>query len=167
MILKRHNESHKGSNGIVLVVGGSKTFTGAPIFAGLGALRAGADLAIIAAPRRAADTATAYSPDLITIPLEGDFLKMDHVKRIEDYIDKSDVLIIGPGLGKDKDTEKAIIEIIRLFKKLVVIDADALKAVSKNLDVLKEKNTILTPHRGEFEKLSGHVSSEEAVHSFA
>jgi NAD(P)H-hydrate epimerase len=167
MILKRHKDSHKGSNGIVLVVGGSKTFTGAPIFAGLGAMRAGADLAIITAPKRAADTAAAYSPDLITVSLEGDFLTPEHVKRIEDYFDKADVMVIGPGLGQDKNTEKAVLELIRLFNKLIIIDADALKTISKNLDVLKDKKIVLTPHRGEFEKLSGRVSSEEAVKSFA
>jgi len=167
MILKRHKDSHKGSNGIVLVVAGSKIYTGAPIFTALGTLRAGVDLTYLAAPQRAADSAAAYTPDLITIQLEGDFLKPEHVKKIENYFERADVLIIGPGLGKDNKSEKAILEIIRQFPKPIVIDADAIHAISKNLSVLKNKSIILTPHRREFKKLSGKKVSEKTVKEFA
>jgi len=166
MLLKRHKDSHKGSNGCVLVVAGSKLYTGAPIFAALGAMRTGADLTFLTAPERAANIA-AHCPDLITIPLEGDFLKPVHVKKIEDWFERADVMVIGPGLKQDKNTKKAVLEIIKQFNKPIVIDADALKIVSEKFSVLKDKKVVLTPHRSEFEKISGHKATANAVKSFA
>jgi len=166
MLLKRHKDSHKGSNGCVLIVAGSKLYTGAPVFAALGALRAGVDLAFLTAPERAANIA-AHCPDLITVPLDGDFLKPVHVKKVQDWFERADVMIIGPGIGQDKNTKKAVLEIIKQFNKPIVIDADALKIVSEKFSVLKDKNVILTPHRTEFEKLSGHKATAKAVKRFA
>jgi NAD(P)H-hydrate epimerase len=166
VILKRHKDSHKGLNGTILVVAGSKIYTGAPVFSALGAMRAGADLAILTTPKRAADIA-ATNPDLITVPLDGDFLKPVHVKKIQNYFDKADVMVLGPGLGEDKLTKKAILELITQFNKPIVIDADALKALKNKTSVLKGKDIILTPHRKEFEKLSGLTATEKSVHKFA
>ena len=74
---KRSKKSHKGQNGIVLVIGGSELYTGAPTFVGMSALasmRTGVDLVYIAAPERAAWVIAEISPDLITVKLKGKYL---------------------------------------------------------------------------------------------
>ena len=72
---KRRKSSHKGNNGLVLVVGGSKNFAGAVALAGLAALRSGCDLVKIIAPEKVAWAINSYSPDLVTMKLKEGYFK--------------------------------------------------------------------------------------------
>jgi NAD(P)H-hydrate epimerase len=159
---KRKLASHKGENGIVLVVGGSELYVGAPIFAALAALRSGVDLAIIAAPKLVSMVANVYSPDIISAKLSGRFLKLKHMKEISKFVKKSDCIIIGNGAGLNKSTKQLIRKIAKIDKPKV-IDADALDAV-KGIDV---KNCVLTPHQGEFKDLYGEKGNEKIVKKHA
>ncbi|HIJ98500.1 TPA: NAD(P)H-hydrate dehydratase [archaeon] len=166
-LLKRHKDSHKGDNGVVLVVGGSEIYSGAPAFTSLAAYRTGVDIVYTATPRRAADIVATFSPEMITIPLLGKFLDKMHIPVIEEYLEKVDVLAIGPGLGTEKYTMQACRDIISKCNVPMVIDADALKALAGNLKILKNKECVLTPHRGEFEIISGGQKAvEENVRKF-
>jgi len=167
MKIERNKNSHKGSNGRILIIGGSELYTGAPALAALAALRTGADLVHIAAPQRAADACASFSPDLITVPLTGKYLTQTHLKTIEPFAKEADCVLIGPGLGRSKETEKAVLSFIKTCKVPLVIDADALKAVSTNLKAIAKKECVLTPHRKEFELLSGKKSEAENVRKFA
>jgi len=167
MKIERNKNSHKGSNGRILIIGGSELYTGAPALAALAALKTGADLVHIAAPQRAADACASFSPDLITIPLAGKHLAQKHLKVIEPFVKEADCVIIGPGLGRSKETEKAVISFIKTCVVPLVIDADALKAIAKDLKVIAKKECVLTPHRKEFETLSGKKSEAEEVRKFA
>lgn len=167
MQLKRDKDSHKGSNGVVLVIGGSNLYTGSPALCAMAALRIGADLAYVAAPERAADACAHFSPDLITISLEGECLVPSHFEDIKPFLEKVDVVVMGPGLGLNKNTEAAVRTILREVSSPLVLDADALKMIVPDLEVLKERNVILTPHRKEFELLTGKPASEEAAKEFA
>ncbi len=146
---KRPPQSHKGDFGRVLVIGGSKRYTGAPALAAMAAYKAGSDLVTIAAPRRAADIAASFSPNIITYPLDGDFLKKTHYKELKALIDSADSLLIGNGLGEGGKAAKPLIQKI---KKPIVIDADALKYIPKRSS---SKSIILTPHAREFEIMTG------------
>lgn len=152
--------SHKGDNGRVLVVGGGP-FTGAPALAGMAAMFSGADLAHVAVPAPVAVPVACYSPNIIVHPLSSDVLTSQDVPKIKDILKKCDALVIGPGLGDDKRAEAAAAEIIQSCQLPMVIDADALEAVKKNPKILKGKSAILTPHRGEFERLSGLKCAED------
>ena len=155
---RRPMKCHKGWAGRVLVVGGSRTFTGAPRLAALAALRGGADLAYILAPRRVADTAASYSPDLITIPVDSDYLEPRHASIAREWIEKSDVVVLGPGLSLEPESLKfarLIIEECRRLSKPMVLDADALKALSQIESLKLWESVVLTPHAGEFRKLFG------------
>ena len=164
----RPKSSHKGQNGIVLTIAGSELFTGAPVLAAnaaLSVLRTGTDLSLLAAPSRVADIA-ATNPDLITIPLEGSFLNPSHLSKLTQHIKKSTTILLGPGIGTESETGKFVNSLLRrIGKKPIVMDADALKLVDPSL--LKAHNTILTPHKREFEILSGSTSSAEQVKRFA
>jgi len=143
----RSKESHKGDNGLVLVVGGSRDFVGAVALAGLAALRSGCDLVKIIAPEKVAWAINAYSPDLVTEKLKCDYFKLNHFKLIEQSMRKFDVLLIGNGIGLNKSTKQFCKKIIKNIKQFKVIDADAIKAVSTD----DCENSIITPHSKELE----------------
>lgn len=144
---KRGKDSHKGQNGLVLVVGGSENFVGAVALAGLAALRSGCDLVKVIAPSKVAWAINAYSPDLVTMKLKGDYFKFKHFKLIEQSMRKFDVLLIGNGIGLNKSTKEFCKKAIKNIKKLKVIDADAIKSISMN----DATNSIITPHLKELE----------------
>ncbi|MBI2652574.1 NAD(P)H-hydrate dehydratase [Candidatus Woesearchaeota archaeon] len=144
---KRRKDSHKGDNGLVLVVGGSKDFVGAVALAGLAALRSGTDLVKIIAPEKVAWAINAYSPDLVTMKLKGDYFKSSHFNIIKNLMDKFDVLLIGNGIGLGNDTKKFCKKTVKSIKKLKVIDADAVKSISMD----DAENSIITPHSKELE----------------
>ena len=148
--LKRPVISHKGDAGRVLVIGGGP-YSGAPALAALGALRAGADIVTVAAPKNVSDIIASFSPNLIVKKLTGDILVEDDVPIISRLIEKHDVVVMGMGLGNAYETRLAIEKIMPLCRK-AVIDADAL---SLELGPLLNKNMILTPHAGEMKRLSG------------
>lgn len=146
-IPKRRSNSHKGDNGLVLVVGGSENFVGAVTLAGLAALRSGADLVKIIAPEKVAWTINAYSPDLITMKLKGKYFKQNHFNILNKLMKKFDVLLIGNGIGVSNKTKRFCRIAIKNIKKLKVIDADAIKSISMNEAI----NSIITPHSKELE----------------
>jgi len=154
---KPKKESHKGDNGRVLVIGGGP-YIGAPAMTALAALRTGSDLAYIATPKRAERAISTFSPNLIVKDLNSEFLNTEDMPAIMELLDSCDTVIIGPGLGKSKETEKATIQIIETAierNKPLVIDADAIKPVGEQLEVIKNSTSVVTPHAMEFKKLTG------------
>ena len=141
----RRKNSHKGDNGYVLAVGGSRNFTGAITLAGLAALRSGCDLVKIIAPEKAAWVVNAYSPDLITIKMKGDYVNSKYYEVVKKEMDKYNVLLIGNGIGLNDESKKFCKKIIKEIKKLKVIDADAIKSISMD----DCENSIITPHSRE------------------
>ena len=146
LVGRRSLESHKGDSGRILVIGGGP-YTGAPALTALAALRAGADIVTVAAPRRAAKTISCFSPNLIVRELSGEHLSLDDLSTLPDLFASHDVVVMGMGLGRHPDTGDALARLIPLARK-AVIDADAL------LTDLPLKG-ILTPHAGEFQRISG------------
>lgn len=147
----RPNAVHKGNFGSVLVVGGSKLYSGSATLAGIAAIRAGADMVTVVAPARAADVASHTMCDLITYPLKGDYLKSTHVADILDLImvRKINAVVIGPGMGRHRLTVAAILKLITKINLPMVLDADALFAISTSPKVCQSRHLILTPHAGE------------------
>ena len=154
LLPRRSREAHKGDAGRVLVIGGGP-YTGAPAFAGMAAMRSGVDLAFVATPDAAALPVSIYSPNLIVKPLEGEILNHDHVAGLLEFSKQCDVVAIGPGLGNDDATLDAVKEFVKACKKPLVVDADAITACGGKLSVLRGKSGVITPHSGEFRKLTG------------
>lgn len=168
-------ESHKGDNGRLLVLGGGPYY-GAPALSSFAAQRTGVDLIYVATPKKVAKAITSYSPLLIKpIRLAKELVKLsptliikelnnenkvvpEDVKIIEGLIKKVDTLLIGPGLGNNRDTQKAVQKILQLFvknKKSIIIDADAIQVVGNNPDIIRNSKMVITPHSGEFKELTG------------
>jgi NAD(P)H-hydrate epimerase len=152
----RPSESHKGDFGRLLIIGGSETFSGAPTLVANAALRTGVDLAYVAAPEKTAYAISSLSPDLITIKLEGKHLNPQNLATLKPYIETSNALAIGPGLGLNAETGKAlkaVIEVAERAGKPLLLDADGLKAFAKFKRKLKVP-LVLTPHAGEYAMLT-------------
>lgn len=152
----RASDSHKGNNGKVLIIGGSKDYYGAPAIAGLAAIASGTDLVYIATPSPAALPIKNVSPDFIVHELEGNYLNISHSEEILDLAEKVDAVLIGPGAGRKDETAKLFNVLAAKIKKPLVIDADALKEV--DLSIIKNReNLILTPHFFEFKEFFSNV----------
>jgi len=149
---KRAKWSRKGDHGKLLVVGGSREYSGSPIFNALAAYKAGCDLVRIAAPEPAALVIKSYSPDMIAYPLPGDYLSPKHVAEIEKMMKQADALVIGGGLCRSAATIDAIRLIISKARIPCVVDADAIYA-AKGMKLSPE--FVVTPHSHEFLVLSG------------
>lgn len=145
----------KGDGGKVLVVAGSAEYVGAPWLTAIGAWSAGADLVYLLAPENV--VSRRFSPEIIAHPLRGEKLVPDHIDTIRTYIHRADVVAVGPGLGTDPATFEAVhklVEDVVAEGKYLVIDADALKALSaKNIGL--SRRAVMTPHLGEASKLLG------------
>lgn len=164
VVKPRDPYSHKGDFGYVLVIGGSSVYSGAPALAAMASLRTGAGLAILGVPESASSVVKSYSPDIIVHPLEGDTISQRNIPSITNLLGKVDALIIGPGLDLAPETIDSVNEILRLskLKKLpTLIDADAIKALKDNLEILRDGDFLLTPHAGEFEIISGIKVSDK------
>lgn len=148
----RSENSHKGNNGRLLVVGGSEDYSGAPAIAGMAAIGAGADLVYVASPEKSAEAIKSTSPDLIVKSLKGDKLSLTHADEILELSEKVDAVLIGPGAGIDEETSKLFNVLAAKVKKPIVIDADGLKQVELSL-IKNRSDVILTPHIFEFKSI--------------
>jgi NAD(P)H-hydrate epimerase len=146
--------SHKGQAGKLLIIGGSLRYSGSPAFVALAAIRTGADLTLVAAPRRAADIISSLQPDLITEPMHCDHLCPSDVKHLLQLIAWADAIVIGGGLDRKPETYQAVRTLMKKTRKPCVIDAEALRAVSEHQELI-HKNCVLTPHENEFQVLGG------------
>ena len=161
-IKNRKKDSHKYDSGNLLVVGGSWRYSGSPVFNSLAGYRSGVDIVSTAAPGRAADIAATFSPSLITVPLDGDFVSPKHFDSLLDLSSESDAMVIGGGIGTKKETKNVVNRLIEKSDLPLVVDADAIRAVSHRPGVL-DSNCVVTPHLAEFRDLVGMDPSEDAV----
>jgi ADP-dependent NAD(P)H-hydrate dehydratase / NAD(P)H-hydrate epimerase len=161
-IQPRAKESHKGTYGHILVVGGSPGMTGAPIMTSQSALRTGAGLITCAVPKSLNHIFETQSIEAMSLPLletEEKTISIKNLDEIKSFIDrrKINALAVGPGISTQEETCSFIKEMIRQIDIPMVIDADALNAISmqENLDFLKDNSSIriLTPHPGEMARL--------------
>jgi ADP-dependent NAD(P)H-hydrate dehydratase / NAD(P)H-hydrate epimerase len=151
-------QSHKGLMGKILVVAGGGPYTGAPVLTGSGALATGVDLLYMALPGAAGPVARMSLPEAIVYPLEGPHLARAHVYLIEEYLGLADVLAIGPGLGKEPETFEVVRMLVRNAHDAglrLVLDADAVNAYAGHEADLLATDAVITPHAGEFKRLTG------------
>jgi ADP-dependent NAD(P)H-hydrate dehydratase len=149
----RIESSRKGDNGIVLVVGGSKIYHGAPLLSSLAALRAGADLVYTAVPESNALAIRSFSPNLIVLPLPDDDFTLDSAKTLLNILPKK-VNTVTMGMGMHIRNPDAIIYLINELKNSktkLILDASSL--IPAILPHISKTKTVVTPHAGEYERL--------------
>ncbi len=164
MMPKRYDNSHKGNYGKVFIVGGSRGLTGAAAMAAMSAIRTGAGLVTVGIPESLNSIMEEKLTEPMTYPLKdnGGNLGLDAIPQIIDKMNESDVLVFGPGLGRNPEITEILREILKNSKIPVIIDADGLFALSGDLDMLSccGCNLIFTPHEAEFSRLSGYSVAE-------
>ncbi len=155
----RNPNTKKGDSGKVLVVGGSKEYTGAVALAGLAALRAGCDWVTIAAPEKVAWAINTFSADLVTKKLSGEYLAPKNSQEVIELAKSHNVILIGSGAGMREETVKFFEQVNAKIISLKVIDADAIKSLSAQ----EISNSIITPHRKELEIFMLNSNIEEKI----
>jgi NAD(P)H-hydrate epimerase len=148
----RKPTAHKGDFGRILVIGGSDVFSGAPALTAMAALRTGADLVSLLVPDPIVAPIRSYSPNLMVHGMNSNILVPDSLDSVREVADHCDVVAMGPGLGQAAQTMEASRSIVKALAsdgKMLVIDADALKALSSSGITLNPDSSIVTPHWGE------------------
>ena len=162
---KRDPNSHKGNYGHVLVLAGSRGKGGAAGLTALAVLRAGAGLCTLALPDSSQKAFEVHPMEVMTVPLSetaNGTLSLQAKESILDLLKGKSAVAIGPGISTDPETVALIGEILPQIQCPLVIDADALNALSLHKDGLTKlpPETVLTPHPKEMSRLTG-VPTEE------
>ena len=156
----RKSTSRKGDNGIVLVVGGSYIYHGAPVLSSLAALRCGTDLVYTCVPKINVTPTRAISPNLIVIPLVDQKLTLGAVKKLVGALPRNlHSATIGMGLAIQE--KNSLLHLVKsLLDRDVRLSLDASALIPEILPILAHKNVVVTPHAGEFKRLFGDVPSD-------
>lgn len=156
---KRDPWGHKGDYGKILLLCGSRGYTGAAALAAMGALRSGSGLVYLGVPEciYEIEAVKLTEPVVFPLPCTGDTLSAVAVKPILKLLPKMDAVLIGPGLGKSEGTFAAVSAVLTEFDGPVVLDADGINVLKSHKDLLRGRTapTVLTPHAGEFERFIG------------
>ncbi len=160
----RAPDTHKGTYGRVVLVGGSSWFSGAPRLMALGALRAGAGLVRLAVPESiySAVAASVVEAMPLGLPDEEGVFRADSLEPLLDLVQEADVVGIGPGMTTRGDVPKIVGEVIRRSPRPVVLDADGINVLAGHPEVLREARApvVITPHPGELARLLGVSTAE-------
>ena len=151
---RRSDDSEKRSSGAPLVIAGSEQFPGAAILCALGAARAGAGYVTVAVPRAAAPALRAHLIEQVVMTYDEDDPQRA-IAEILELTNHSNAIAIGPGLGLSDNMGTIVRRVMAQTTLPIVADASALFHLGKHLGEFSGKQLILTPHAGEFARLSG------------
>ena len=158
--------AHKGKFGKLLLLCGSRGYTGAAALAARGALRSGAGLVFLGVPESiyAIEAVKLDEPVVFPLPDSGGTLSPEAVPEILARLPKMDAVLIGPGLGQSEGAFAVVKTVLAHFRGPVVVDADGINNLSRHKDILRGRKapTILTPHDGEFARLGGVIGEDRA-----
>jgi ADP-dependent NAD(P)H-hydrate dehydratase len=155
IIKPRNIQSRKGDNGIVLIVGGSRIYHGAPLLSSLAALISGTDLVYTAIPKINLVSSRMFSPNLIFLPLPDDKLTMGASRKLLSLMPKKvHSAAIGMGLGISKISSLCFL-INQLLEDKTCLILDASSLIPEVLSEIVNTKSVVTPHAGEFKRLFG------------
>ena len=160
----RNPWAHKGDFGKILLLCGSRGYTGAAYLAAMGALRSGAGLVYLGVPESiyAIEAVKLNEAIVFSLPERDGKLSVEALDEILERLPKMDAVLIGCGLGQSEDVQFIVKEVLKKADCPVVLDADGINAISQHMDVVRGRKhpTILTPHDGEFRRFAGDIGSD-------
>ncbi len=165
----RDADSHKGTFGSALIIGGSRGMAGAVSMTGLAAARTGAGTVRLAIPDCCLETVASFSPCSMTLPLPQDpngLIALAAASQLTRWLADASCVAIGPGMGQSKGLQEMLLEVLTAIKTPTVIDADGLNNLaaleSSRFDWRKRLAAplVITPHPGEWARLSGVPASD-------
>ena len=150
--------AHKGNFGRILLLCGSRGYTGAAALAAMGSLRCGGGLVYLGVPESIYAIEAVKLTEAIVLPLpdHGGTLSVEAGDEILSRLSNMDVVLVGPGWGQSEGTLKALEVVMKHFSGPVVVDADGINLLARHKDLLRRRQgiTVLTPHPGEFSRLA-------------
>jgi hydroxyethylthiazole kinase-like uncharacterized protein yjeF len=165
MLKPRVADSHKGTYGHTLVIGGSPGMAGAVMMAALAALRTGAGLVTAAVPESLTTVVDSNLVEVMTAPLAEtghSAIAPEALPAIENLLGTVSVCAIGPGMSRYPEAGAIVRFVLERSGIPLVIDADGLNALDNDITILKDRQVpiILTPHPGEMARLTGKSIEE-------
>jgi hydroxyethylthiazole kinase-like uncharacterized protein yjeF len=161
----RDRTGHKGTFGNALVIAGASSYFGAPYFASMSFLKAGGGYCRLAAPRPMIPSLAGKASEVVFIP-QGETadgsISLANKDPLLELAAKMDVVILGPGMSLEEETQHLIRELAVEIRKPMIIDGDGITAICRDLSVMNKRKaeTILTPHPGEMSRITGRAVSE-------
>ena len=160
----RPDNGHKGTFGKILLLCGSRGYTGAAALAAMGALRTGAGLVYLGVPESIYDIEAVKLTEPVIIPLSDDkgTYSAEAIDQILGLMKGKDAVLVGPGIGQTEGAYTVVKAVLQNFSGPVVLDADGINVMVAHKDILRERTapTILTPHDGEFIRFGGVLSDD-------
>lgn len=155
---------HKGTYGKILLLCGSRGYTGAAYLAAMGALRSGAGLVFLGVPESIypIEAVKLHEPVVFALPEEEGKLSAQSVRELLERLPGMDAVLIGCGLGQSMGTLSVVKAVLENAKCPVVVDADGINVLVRHKDILRGRRypTILTPHEGEFLRFGGRIGED-------
>jgi NAD(P)H-hydrate epimerase len=156
----RAPDSHKGTFGHALIIGGSRGMAGAVGLASMSCLRSGAGLVTAATSSAVQASVAGFEPSLMTVPLPHDDagrIVPVAMSVLAEHLEKATAIGLGPGLGQSDALTELVGQLYQTVKQPMVVDADALNVLSKQPAILPHAAgpRVFTPHPGEFARLTG------------
>ena len=159
MLPDRKLDTHKGDYGKLLLLCGSRGYTGAPALAAMGALRSGAGMIFLGVPQSIYEIIAGKMLEPVVCPFadKNGMFCSKATSQFDKYLSKADAVLIGPGLGQSKDVLKVVSYVLKSYNGPIVLDADGINVLEKHRDILRDRTsvTIITPHEGEFARIGG------------
>ena len=160
----RAPDCHKGDCGKILLLCGSRGYTGAAALAAMGALRSGAGLVYLAVPHSIYEIEASKLTEPVVLPLPdmGGTMSVSAAKDLLRLLPGKDAVLIGPGCGRSEGVLSAVMAVLEEYQGPVVLDADGINALKAHKDILRRRTspTILTPHDGEFLRFGGVLNDD-------
>ena len=162
---KRSVDSHKGTFGTVLVIGGSYEMPNAVYFASQAAINSGAGLVKLAFPSVAYNAIAPKTFEQVLVPLESNKkgrISQNATRRLENEMKKCSCVVIGCGMGNDEDTKSVTEFVIKNSEVPIILDADGINCLKDNIDIIDQAKAtvILTPHPKEMSRIAGVTVDE-------
>lgn len=166
---ERAVDTHKGDYGKILLLCGSRGYTGAAALAAMGALRTGAGLVYLAVPESIYSIVATklLEPVVIPVPDANGMVSDAAIPYISDILPKMNAILLGPGIGISSGTRKITEFVINNSNCPLVLDADGINVISDHIDILRDRTypTILTPHQGEFSRMGGCATGDRILNA--
>lgn len=158
LIPLRHLDVHKGDFGKIFCLAGSAGFTGAAYMACESMVKTGAGLVVLGIPKSLNCAMEAKLTETMTVPLPETEAQSFSFKALDEILERikwADIFVLGPGISRNEETQKLILEVVKKTDIPTIIDADGLFPFKNNLDILKNTKAqiIITPHEGEFSRI--------------
>ncbi len=155
----RERDTHKGSFGKVLFIAGSSNYIGAPYFSAMSFLKAGGGLSYLATPSGVAAFIGNKGSEIVFVPQKETgtgSISLSNKKQLLDFSENVDMVVIGPGLSLNKETQSLVRELSARINKPLLVDGDGITAIASDPECIQKRKapTILTPHLGEMARIT-------------